>query len=157
MNGFLRREHWAEAITVHRAAAELARQAGDLHAEADALADLGHLQELTADFVAATASITRAMEIYRGVGSQRGEAKALSELGVTERLTGRYAASAASLTAALRLFRSVGDLAAEALDQAADLDRQRVCHAAPLGRTSTRTLLAGYWDAQAVRVQCFVQ
>jgi tetratricopeptide (TPR) repeat protein/DNA-binding XRE family transcriptional regulator len=114
MNGFLRREHWAEAITVHRAAAELARQAGDLHAEADALADLGHLQELTAEFAAATASITRAIEIYRSIGSQRGEAKALSELGVTERLTGHYAASAASLTAALRLFRSVGDRLGEA-------------------------------------------
>ena len=114
MDGFLRREHWDEAIDIHRAAAAVARQAGDPHAEADALTDLAHIQDLTADFPAAIANLTQAIEIYRRIGYQPGEATALSELGSVQRLTGHYPASAAHLTAALGLFRSLGDRLGEA-------------------------------------------
>jgi len=114
MNGFLRRQYWDEALTLHHSAADVARRAGELHAEADALADLGHIQDLTADFRAATASHTRAIELYRQIGYQPGEARALEELAIVERLTGQYPAAAANLTAALRLFRGIGDRLGEA-------------------------------------------
>jgi tetratricopeptide (TPR) repeat protein/transcriptional regulator with XRE-family HTH domain len=114
MNGFLRQRHWSDGVRLHRAAAEVARQAGDQRAEAGALSDLGHLQELTADFDASAATLTRARELYRQLGDRPGEARTLEELGVLLRMTGDYAAAAASLTEALGLFRGVGDRLGEA-------------------------------------------
>jgi tetratricopeptide (TPR) repeat protein/transcriptional regulator with XRE-family HTH domain len=114
MNGYLRKEHWDEALVMHRAAAQAARQAGDQHAEADALTDLAHMQDLTADYAAATASFALAIEIYRRIGDQPGEAQALEGLGVVQRLTGDYPAAAASLTDALGLFRGAGHRLGEA-------------------------------------------
>jgi tetratricopeptide (TPR) repeat protein/transcriptional regulator with XRE-family HTH domain len=114
MNGFLRQRHWSDGVRLHRAAAEVARQAGDRHAEAAALSDLGQLQDLTADYDAGAASLTRARELYRQLGDRPGEARMLEELGVLLRLTGDYAAASASLTEALGLFRGLGDRLGEA-------------------------------------------
>ena len=114
MNGYLRKEHWDEAVTMHRAAAQAAHQADDQHAEADALTDLAHMQDLTADYSAATASFALAIEIYRLVADRSGEAQALEGLGVVQRLTGDYPAAAASLTDALGLFRGAGHQLGEA-------------------------------------------
>jgi tetratricopeptide (TPR) repeat protein/DNA-binding XRE family transcriptional regulator len=114
MNGFLRKGHWTDALTLHHAAAELAREADEPHAEADALTDLAHIQDLTADFAAASANLVRAVEIYRRIGYKTGEARALSELGTVRRLTGRYPEAAADLTLALELFRDSHDQLGEA-------------------------------------------
>ena len=114
MNGFLRQRHWSDGVRLHRAAAEIARQAGDRRAEAEALSDLGHLQDLTADFEAAAASLTTAVELCRQIGLRPGKARALEELGVVRRLTGDYAAAAACLDEALGLFRDLGDRLGEA-------------------------------------------
>ena len=114
MDGFLRKRHWDEALTLHRTAAELARQVGRSHAEADALTDLAHVQDLTADFTSAAANLDRAIKIYRRIGYKTGEARALNELGTVHRLTGRYPAAAADLTLALDLFRDSNDQLGEA-------------------------------------------
>ncbi len=115
MNGFLRAQHyWHEALGLHRTAAQAARQTGDRRAEADALTDLAHLEDLTADYTAAVASLTRALAIFGDLGHRAGQAEVLQQLGEVQRLTGDYPAAAASLTRALGIYRDLGHRLGEA-------------------------------------------
>jgi tetratricopeptide (TPR) repeat protein/transcriptional regulator with XRE-family HTH domain len=115
MHGYLRsRGYWDQAVSLHRAALQMARHAGDRLAEAGALNHLGDMQYLVADYPAATASLTRALELYRGLGDRLGQAGALNQLGIVQYQTDNYPAATASLTRALELYRGLGDRLGEA-------------------------------------------
>ncbi len=108
--GFLHTQgHWNEAASFGQAALAAARTIGDGQGQACALTQLGSVQELTGDYPAATASLTRALQLFGDLGDRRGQACALNHLGVVQQLTGDYPAATASLTRALELFGDLGD------------------------------------------------
>ena len=115
MHGFLRSKgHWDQARSLHHTALELARRVGDELAEADALTDLGTVQQATAEYTAAITSLTQAIRLHRNLDNRLGEANALNRLGVVEYLTTDYPAATASLKRALELYQSLGDHLGEA-------------------------------------------
>ena len=110
MSGFLQTQgHWNEAANLGHAALAAARTADDPRGQACVLTQLGTVQELTGDYLAAAASLTQALELFRDIGDRRGHAWALNQVGVVQWLTGDSAAAAASLTRALELSRDLGD------------------------------------------------
>jgi tetratricopeptide (TPR) repeat protein len=121
MHGFMRtRGYWHQAIALHSIAITAARETGDRHAEAGALADLGDAQYLITDYPEAADSLGRALELYRETGDLLGEAGVLSTLGVIQHSTGKFEASAASHERSLNLYRKLG----HSLGEATALNRQ---------------------------------
>jgi tetratricopeptide (TPR) repeat protein/transcriptional regulator with XRE-family HTH domain len=115
MHNFLRNQgHWGQAIALHNVALEATRNDGDQNAEADVLIDLGAMQTILDDYLAAIASLSRALDLYRNLGNLLGEAIALTDLGIAQRLTGDYAAATTSLSRALELHRDLDDPLGEA-------------------------------------------
>ena len=106
--------HWDQALALHQAAFQAARDAGNQLAEARALTDLGDMQFLTDDYPAAEGTLTRALEVYRGLGDRLGQARALTSLGAVQHAAGDTPAAAASLTRALGLYQSLADRLGEA-------------------------------------------
>ena len=106
--------HWDQALVLHEAAFQAARDAGNQLAEARALTDLGDMQFLTDDYPAAETTLTRALEVYRGLGDRLGEARALTSLGAVQHAAGDTPAATASLTRALGLYQSLADRPGEA-------------------------------------------
>jgi tetratricopeptide (TPR) repeat protein/transcriptional regulator with XRE-family HTH domain len=116
MGGFLRsRGHWEQASGQYRIALGAARRAGDRAGQAGTLDELGLLQQLTADYPAAIASLSEAVALYRELGDRAGQAYALDHLGLVHMDTGEYAAAEASHRRALALAREAGDPLAEAV------------------------------------------
>jgi tetratricopeptide (TPR) repeat protein len=115
MHDFLRSQgHWDQALTLHQAALEAALSSGERLGEAGALTDLADVQYLTGDYVAAEASLTRALALSRRLGERLGETNALREFGILQQATGDCSAAAASLSLALELSRAHGDRLGEA-------------------------------------------
>jgi len=100
---------WAEAITRHATAVHAARRAGDRHAEAGALLDLGIVQHETGNYRDAGEAMQAALDIYRDLGDRLGHANALHELGVNAERTGQYPAAEGALEEALAIYRDLGD------------------------------------------------
>ena len=91
MSGFLHTQgHWTEAVTLGQAALAAARTAGDRHGQAWALHQLGVVQWLTGDYLAAAATLAGALELFRDLGHRRGQAWALHQLGVVQQAAGDY-------------------------------------------------------------------
>lgn len=110
MSGYLRtRGHWTQMRALHVTALETARLAGYGKAEAEALTNLGIVERLTGDYVAAMATLDRALEACRAVGDRHGEARALVALGVVERLTVSYPIATTTLRRALDLHAGAAD------------------------------------------------
>jgi tetratricopeptide (TPR) repeat protein/transcriptional regulator with XRE-family HTH domain len=110
MSGFLRTHgHWTQMRVLHVTALETAQLAGYGKGEAEALTNLGVVQRLTGDYVAAAATLARALEACRDAGDQHGQAKALVALGIVQRLTVSYPMAAATLRQALEQHGRVGD------------------------------------------------
>jgi tetratricopeptide (TPR) repeat protein len=101
--------HWNEAVTFGQAVLAAACTIGDRQGQAWALAELGTMQERTADYQAAAASLARALQLFGDLGDQRGQAWALNQLGIVQLLTGAYPAATAGLARALQLYRELGD------------------------------------------------
>jgi tetratricopeptide (TPR) repeat protein/transcriptional regulator with XRE-family HTH domain len=115
MSSFLAaRGHWDQSAALHHSALAAARQAGDRVGEAEALGELGSVQQLRGDYPAAAASLAGAAALFRGLGDQPGEAYALNQLGFVHVLTGDYRAAAASQHQALALARRARDRLGEA-------------------------------------------
>jgi tetratricopeptide (TPR) repeat protein/transcriptional regulator with XRE-family HTH domain len=110
MSGFLRTHgHWTQMRVLHVTALETARKVGHRQGEAEVLTNLGIVQRLTGDYVAARATLARALESCRSVGDQHGQAEALVALGIVQRLTVSYSMATTTLTQALELNERVGD------------------------------------------------
>ncbi|HYB86198.1 MAG TPA: tetratricopeptide repeat protein [Streptosporangiaceae bacterium] len=116
MGGFLRaRGHWDQAAEQYRTALLAAHEAGDRPGQAGMLDELGLLQQLTADYRAATATLTEAIGLFRDLGDLPGEAYARNHLGLVQVDLADYPAAAANHRAALALARDAGDQLAEAV------------------------------------------
>ena len=116
MGGFLRAHgHWDQAAEQYRTALGAAREAGDRPGQAGVLDELGLLQQLTSDYLAATATLTEAIGLFRELGDVPGQVYALNHLGLVQVDTADYPAAAASHRQALALAREVGDRLAEAV------------------------------------------
>jgi tetratricopeptide (TPR) repeat protein len=115
MSGFLTaRGYWDQSAALHQNALIAARQAGDRLGEADTLTELGVLQAETGGYLAAAATLTRAVALYGDAGDVPGQAHALNQLGYLRVLTGDYPAAADSTQRSLALARSVSDRFVEA-------------------------------------------
>jgi tetratricopeptide (TPR) repeat protein/transcriptional regulator with XRE-family HTH domain len=110
MSGFLQTHgHWAQMWSLHVTALDTARTADYRQGEAEVLTNLGIVQRLTGDYVAAAATLARALGVCRSSGDEHGQAKALVALGIVQRLTVSYPMATATLTQALELHERVGD------------------------------------------------
>jgi tetratricopeptide (TPR) repeat protein/transcriptional regulator with XRE-family HTH domain len=108
--GLLRRDgSWAEAVTRHTAAVQAARHLGDRLGQANALNDLGVVQRLTDDYLAAAQVLEQALGIYRDLGDRLGQANALKDLGAARLAMDDYLAAAHTLQQALSISRDLGD------------------------------------------------
>jgi tetratricopeptide (TPR) repeat protein len=115
MHGYLRHQgHKDQVLALHRIAVEAAGRRGDRQAEANALTDLGDIQQLSGHYRAAIDSLTRAIQLRRGGANEHGEAHALSILGFAQYVTGNNLAAADNLARALDIYGRQGDQFGEA-------------------------------------------
>jgi tetratricopeptide (TPR) repeat protein/transcriptional regulator with XRE-family HTH domain len=148
MHTFMRSQgHWDQALSLHHAALQAARDAGNQLAEARALTDLADMQFLTDDYPAAEATVNRALEVYRGLGDRAGEARALTALGAIQQATGDAPAATASLTRALGLYQSLADRLGEASALTALGAIQQATGDAPAATASLTRALQLYAEA----------
>jgi tetratricopeptide (TPR) repeat protein len=110
MSGFLSsRGHWTQMRVLHVTALGTARTVGYRQGEVEVLTNLGIVQRLTGDYVAAAATLARALEVCRSTGDEHGHANALVALGIVQRLTVSYPMATTTLTRALELHDKLGD------------------------------------------------
>lgn len=147
MSGFLRTHgHWTQMRVLHVTALETARKADYRRGEAEALTNLGIVQRLTADYMAAAATLESALETCDSVGDQHSQAKALVALGVVQRLTVSYPTATATLSEAFKLHERVGDRLGQA-DALSELGCvQRLTGNYPAAKASHERALQLYRD-----------
>jgi transcriptional regulator with XRE-family HTH domain len=110
MSGFLGTHgHWTQMRVLHVTALETARTAGYSHGESEVLTNLGIVQRLTGDYVAAAATLARALDVCVSADDQHGQAKPLVALGIVQRLTVSYPTATTTLMQALELHDKAGD------------------------------------------------
>lgn len=110
MSGFLRTHgHWTQMRALHVTALDAAQLAGYRKGEAEALTNLGIVQRLTGDYVAAIETLERALDACRAAGDPHDEARALVALGIVERLTVSHQMATATLRRALELHAGAAD------------------------------------------------
>jgi tetratricopeptide (TPR) repeat protein len=120
MHGFLREQsYWDQARSLHQAALDAARQAGDKQRQARALADLGDAQYTSSSYTQARSTFASALNLFRDLGDQLGQACVLSTLASAQLETGDCPAAASSQEQALELYRQAGSQ----IGQATALDR----------------------------------
>lgn len=147
MSGFLRTHgHWTQMRVLHVTALETARTADYRPGEAEALTNLGIVQRLTGDYLAAAETLARALEICSSVRDQHGQAEALVALGIVQRLTVSYPTATTTLTQALELHDRVGDRLGQA-DALSELGCvQRLTGNYPAARANLERALRLYRD-----------
>jgi tetratricopeptide (TPR) repeat protein/transcriptional regulator with XRE-family HTH domain len=147
MSGFLRTHgHWTQMRALHLAALDTAQRFGHLQGQAEALTNLGIVQRLTGDYVAAAGTLAKALESCSTAGDQHGLAKALVPLGIVQRLTVSYSTATTTLTRALELYDRVGDRLGQA-DALSELGCvQRLTGDYPAARASHERALQLYRD-----------
>ena len=106
--------HYADAVTVHRHAHDVARQVGDLSEQAWALYSLGAVDLQTSRYEPAAGHLTEALILFRQTGDRGGQARVLGNLGIVEQRLGRYESARTHFERALTLYRLAGDRIGEA-------------------------------------------
>jgi tetratricopeptide (TPR) repeat protein/transcriptional regulator with XRE-family HTH domain len=115
MHGFLRANgYWDQALSLYEGALEAAKVAGDRLAEACARTDLGDIQSMTSDHLAAAENLRQAIDLYRADDERLGEANALHNLGSVQQRMRDFAAARETLAQALALQREVENRLGEA-------------------------------------------
>lgn len=147
MSGFLRTHgHWTQMRALHVTALDAAQLAGYRRGEAEALTNLGIVQRLTGEYVAAIATLERALEACRAVDDQHDEARALVALGIVERLTVSHQMAITTLRRALELHAGAADQLGQA-DALSELGCvQRLAGDFPDARASHERALQLYRD-----------
>lgn len=132
---------WDRAAQVHKAAVSAAQRIGNRAAEADALANLGLVSRLTADYSSAIQVLKDALDAYREVGSRHGQAQTLNQLGIVWYLMAEYPQAATAQTESLTICRETGDLLGQA-NALADLGmvRRMTGHLSASARAQTEAL-----------------
>jgi tetratricopeptide (TPR) repeat protein/transcriptional regulator with XRE-family HTH domain len=126
LGGLLHRDGpWTDAITLHAAALEAARQLGDRLGQANARYELGIMRQMTSDFPGAVGDFDAALGLYRDLGDSLGEANSLHYLGSVRSRTGDFEAATRGLADALVIYRDLGDRQgqANALNYLGDIAR----------------------------------
>lgn len=147
MSGFLRTHgHWTQMRALHVTALDAAQLAGYRRGEAEALTNLGIVQRLTGEYVAAIGTLERALEACRAVDDQHDEARALVALGIVERLTVSHQMAITTLRRALELHAGAVDQLGQA-DALSELGCvQRLAGDFPDARASHERALQLYRD-----------
>ena len=113
--GFLRiRGFWDQALRLQQTALDTAKRVDDRQGEADALNNLGGVQQAMGNYAAATINHGLALDLYHDLGNKQGEADALSDLAIVQRLTGHYDDVKSGLARGQALYHDVGDSFGEA-------------------------------------------
>ncbi len=113
--GFLHTQgHWNEAASFGQAALAAARTIGDGQGQACALTQLGSVQELTGDYPAATASLTRALQLFGDLGDRRGQAGTSINLGELLFLSSAHREARGHFAQALSMARDINTPVEEA-------------------------------------------
>ena len=81
---------------------------------ADAWLDIGSLQYMAGDHLAAKTSLARALERYDSIDDRLGQANVYYYLGLARRLAGDTAAAIASLLRAFELYEAIDDVLGQA-------------------------------------------
>lgn len=105
---------WDQAIALHHTSAEAAHHTNNRLGEANALWDLGRVQRITSNFVAAAELFGQSLQLYCDLGNRLGEANARWDLGRVQRMTGDYPRAAEQIGQALELYRVLNDRLGEA-------------------------------------------
>ncbi|GAB2651789.1 tetratricopeptide repeat protein [Nocardia goodfellowii] len=100
--------HWSDAHRLYGAALRAARFVGARRAEADALLELGRIDQLGGEYRKARDGFLLARDIAVQVGDPRCEADALCELGQTAWIIGDHDPARHFYTEALRIAREIG-------------------------------------------------
>ncbi|GAA4439859.1 AfsR/SARP family transcriptional regulator [Phytohabitans houttuyneae] len=101
--------HYTDAMAVHDAAYEAARQAGDLAGQAHALRGIGAVHLKLGRYTAAAEHFEQAATLFAKADDLAGQAVALTALGTVEQRQGTYASAADHHQQAMALFRQAGD------------------------------------------------
>jgi tetratricopeptide (TPR) repeat protein/transcriptional regulator with XRE-family HTH domain len=107
--------HWDQGIAANTTALELAREAGDLRAEAAARTNLGDMLLAMRDFPAAIARLREALDLFTALNDQRSEAGVRTELASAMYLSGDNITAAEDLVRARELYHDLGDRHGEAV------------------------------------------
>jgi tetratricopeptide (TPR) repeat protein len=105
--------HFEADQQLQTAAAEAARELGDLAGRSTALLNLGANYAWTSFHTEALRCLNEALDGFRALGDRRGEADVLSTLGLTYDMSSRLREGVRHYTAALAVFAEVGDEAGE--------------------------------------------
>ncbi|HEX6569280.1 MAG TPA: tetratricopeptide repeat protein [Acidimicrobiales bacterium] len=111
---FIWHAHWDDSLRVKEVALDAARQAGDRHAEAMVLFDLGGAYLVRSDWPASIDHLERSRALLHEVGDTAQEVEAVLHLGVSYRDYARYDQAVACFREVLPRFRELGDELLEA-------------------------------------------
>jgi tetratricopeptide (TPR) repeat protein len=100
---------WSLGVELHQRAAALARERGDLQAEANARLESAVIVERQGRLDAAAENASHALDLYRVSNDRLGEAHALSALGQVAYMRSRYADAVALHERALEAYEEVAD------------------------------------------------
>ncbi|MET8544371.1 tetratricopeptide repeat protein [Kitasatospora sp. NPDC004799] len=115
LSGFLRFVGpWDQAVALHSAAAECARESAQPTLQIEALTNLALVRRLAGDYRGAADELRAATAVAQAVGDRRLEARVLNDLGAVHGQTGDYPATIAAHDEAVPIFRENEDRAGEA-------------------------------------------
>jgi tetratricopeptide (TPR) repeat protein len=104
-----------EAISAHRDAAAIFREASDWHGESMSVDNLGLALQEAGRFEEAISAHRDAAAIEREAGDRHGESMSLNNLGLALKEAGRFEEAISVLQDAMAIFREVGDRRGEGL------------------------------------------
>jgi tetratricopeptide (TPR) repeat protein len=105
--------HYADALTVHGHALDVARRYGDRAAEGVVLMNLGAVRGTLGQYRDAIVVLQQARRICREVGDRFTEGRCHDRLGSANSALGRYPDALKHLSAAAAIYRQIGDRSAE--------------------------------------------
>jgi tetratricopeptide (TPR) repeat protein len=106
---FLVRGHWQDSVQATRIALRVARQMGDLAAQAQGYNNLGGTQMSLGQYQEALAHHRKSLAIRRELGDCHGQGASLSNLGIIHERQGRYEEALACQQQSLTILRELGD------------------------------------------------
>ncbi|HEY7430795.1 MAG TPA: tetratricopeptide repeat protein [Streptosporangiaceae bacterium] len=99
--------HWDQAIAEHQIAVDAAQRSGDRPGEARALEQVGAMQVVTRDLVAAADTFQEALAVYRDLGDKFGQADVITDLGFMHLEAADYQSAGACHQQALGMYRNL--------------------------------------------------
>jgi DNA-binding SARP family transcriptional activator len=103
------RGYWQDSVQATQTALHIARQMGDLAAQAQAYNNLGGAQIRLGQFAEALDHHQESLAIRRKLGDRRGQGASLSNLGLIHERHGRYEEAMACQQESLAILRELGD------------------------------------------------